>query len=61
MTTQQDLDDRYGRVRRPLRRRMFWVAVAAVAAASVFAMSWLTVANSLDDIGLDETGYEVVD
>ncbi|GAB2853093.1 DUF4307 domain-containing protein [Microbacterium insulae] len=61
MTTRQELDDRYGRARRPLRRRAFWIMVAAVAAASVLGLSWLTFANSLDDVGFDETGYEVVD
>ncbi|HAM12734.1 MAG TPA: DUF4307 domain-containing protein, partial [Microbacterium sp.] len=24
-------------------------------------LSWLTVSNSLDDVGFDETGYELVD
>lgn len=61
MTTQQDLDDRYGRARRPLRRRAFWVAVGAAGAASVLALSWFTFANTLDDVGFDETGYEVID
>ena len=40
---------------------MFWVTVATVAILSVAGLSWLTVSNSLDDVGFDETGYELVD
>lgn len=61
MTTKDELDQRYGRRPSPLRRRAFWISVAALATASVAGLSWLTLSNSLDDIGFAETGYEVMD
>ena len=61
MTTNEELADRYGRAPRPIRRRVFWITVATVAALSVAGLSWLTISNSLDDVGFDETGYELVD
>ncbi len=61
VTTKQQLDDRYGRGPRPGRRRAFWIIVGAIAVASVGGLSWLTVSNSLDDVGYDETGFELVD
>ena len=61
MTTEDELDERYGRVRHPAGRRTFWVTVAVVAATFVAGLSWLTISNSLDEVGFDETGYEVVD
>lgn len=61
MTTEQELAERYGRGARPLRRHAFWVSVAVLAVAFVAALSWLTVSNSLDDVGYDETGFELVD
>ena len=61
VTTKEELADRYGRGPRPIRRRVFWVTVATAAILSVAGLSWLTVSNSLDDVGFDETGYELVD
>ncbi|MFB8147436.1 DUF4307 domain-containing protein [Microbacterium sp. NPDC057407] len=61
MTTKKELDERYGRSRRPVRRRVFWTVVAGAAVFSVIALSWLTISNSLDEVGFDETGFEVVD
>lgn len=61
MTTEQELNERYGRDPRPGRRRAFWITVAGVAALSVAALSWLTISNSLNEVGYDETGYELVD
>lgn len=60
MTTQAMLDERYGRTRSPARR---WAIVAAivVAAAIVGMFAWFTVANSLDAVDADTTGFEVVD
>ena len=60
-TTKEELADRYGRGPRPIRRRVFWVTVATAAILSVAGLSWLTVSNSLDDVGYDETGFELVD
>lgn len=61
MTTQQLLDERYGR--RPSRRatRTWWIAVAVIAVAATVALGWSTVATSMASIDVDATGYEVVD
>lgn len=60
MTTQDMLDERYGRTRSPRRR---WVIGAAVAVAAIVVglFVWTTVANSLDAVDVDTTGFEVVD
>lgn len=62
MTTEEELEERYGHGQQHRRRRRaLWVIVAVLATASVGALSWVTVTNSLDDVTYDETGYEVVD
>ncbi|QPE05488.1 DUF4307 domain-containing protein [Microbacterium schleiferi] len=61
MTTKEELADRYGRTPRPLRRHVFWITVATVAALSIVGLSWLTISNAIDDVGFNETGYELVD
>jgi hypothetical protein len=61
VTTKEELAERYGRAPRPRRRRLYWIAVTGVAAASIAALAWLTVSNSFDDVGSDETGFELVD
>lgn len=61
MTTKEQLDERYGRASHPARRRAWWIILAGTAAASVAALSWLTFSNSADDVGFDETGFELVD
>lgn len=61
MTTQEQLDERYGRTSHPARRRARWIILTVTAAAAVAALSWLTVSNSADDVGYDETGFELVD
>jgi hypothetical protein len=61
MTTTQDmLDDRYGRVRSPRRR---WVigALIVVAVLLVGVFAWMTVAAALDDVAADGTAYQIVD
>ena len=60
MTTQQMLDERYGRTRSPARR---WIVGAgiAVAVALVALFGWMTVSGSLDAVDSDATGFEVVD
>nr|BFF12036.1 hypothetical protein GCM10025699_33390 [Microbacterium flavescens] len=60
MTTQQMLDERYGRTRSPARRWIIGVAIA-VAAAVVALFGWFTVSGSLDAVDVDTTGFEVVD
>ena len=37
------------------------IVLAVMAALLVAALAWLTVANSFDDVGFDETGFELVD
>ncbi|HEX5857102.1 MAG TPA: DUF4307 domain-containing protein [Microbacterium sp.] len=61
MTTKEELDERYGRARRPGRRRAAWIIVGALAAASIGALAWVTVGTSLSTVGYDNTGHEVVD
>ncbi|WP_243073538.1 DUF4307 domain-containing protein [Microbacterium sp. SS28] len=60
MTTQQMLDERYGRTK---RRGSRWVVGigAAVAILAVGAFAWMTVEGSLDAVDADATGFEVVD
>lgn len=60
MTTQDMLDERYGRTRSPRRR---WAIGAAVALGAVVVglFVWTTVTNSLDSVDADTTGFEVVD
>lgn len=60
MTTQQMLDERYGRTRSPRRR---WIVGTAVALGALVAglFVWMTVANTLDSVDADTTGFEVAD
>ena len=60
MTTQQMLDERYGRTR---RRGSRWVIIVAVAvgAVAIGAFAWLTVSNSINSVDVDTTGFQVVD
>ncbi|MEU1970085.1 DUF4307 domain-containing protein [Microbacterium sp. NPDC019599] len=60
MTTQEMLDERYGRTRRGGRR---WIVVIGglIALVAVGAFAWLTVANSLNAVDVDTTGFQVVD
>ncbi|GAA1938396.1 hypothetical protein GCM10009775_33150 [Microbacterium aoyamense] len=61
MTTQQELAERYGRRPRPHRRRAFWIAVALVAVTSIAGLAGLTISNSMDEVGFDETGFDLID
>ncbi|MGC5170780.1 DUF4307 domain-containing protein [Micromonospora sp. DT81.3] len=60
MTTKEELDERYGRTR-PGRRRATWIVIGALAAASIGALAWATVGNTVDAVGFDGTGHEIVD
>jgi hypothetical protein len=60
MTTQDMLDERYGRTRSPRRRWAFGI-VAAVGGIAVVLFAWMIVANTLDDIDIDTTGFTVED
>lgn len=61
MTTQAELDDRYGRRPDPARRRLLWGAVIAVALVGVGWLGWTTVANTVDAVSVDGLGFEVRD
>lgn len=60
MTTQDMLDERYGRTSSPRRRWTIGIVVA-IAAVLVGLFAWMTIAGSLDDIGVDTTGFTVED
>ncbi len=59
MTTQQMLDERYGRgsARRPWG---LWLAIALGAVAAVL-LAWMTVASSAEAVDADTTGFRLVD
>lgn len=58
MTTQTMLDERYGR-----RRTSRWgIGVAIVLGAiATGLLGWMTIASTLDNVGADATGFEIVD
>ena len=60
MTTQDQLDERYGR-RRSRGSRWAIVIAIAVAAIAVGLFSWMTIAATLDDVDADTTGFQLVD
>ena len=61
MTTQQFLDERYGRRTSRGRTRAGWIVVAAVAVAATVSLGWTTVASSMATVDVDATAYSVVD
>lgn len=60
MTIQDMLDERYGRTRSGAAR---WAAAAAIALGLVatVAFGWMTFAAAADEVGVDTTGFEIVD
>jgi hypothetical protein len=60
MTTQDMLDERYGRTSSPRKRWSIGVVVG-VAAILVGLFAWMTVASTLDDVDVDTTGFTVED
>ena len=60
MTTQDMLDERYGRTSSP-RKRWTISVIVAVAAVLVGLFAWMTVAGTLDDVDIDTTGFTVED
>jgi len=60
VTTQAELDERYGRMRRG-RLRAGWIAVGIAAIAAIGWLVWTTIASTIDDVGIDDLGFEVVD
>ncbi|MBN9210190.1 MAG: transcriptional regulator [Microbacterium sp. 71-36] len=61
MTTQAQLDDRYGRTRSPRRRIVLWSIVGVIAASLTVALGWTTVSNSLASVTSTDTGFTVAD
>ncbi|MCR2817058.1 DUF4307 domain-containing protein [Microbacterium jiangjiandongii] len=61
MTTQQFLDERYGRRTSRRRSRAGWIIVAVVAVAATVSLGWSTVATSMSSVDVDATAYSVVD
>jgi hypothetical protein len=60
VTTKEELAERYGRAR-ALDAADCTGSPSQVWRRSVAGSRWLTVANSFDDVGFDETGFELVD
>lgn len=60
MTTQDMLDERYGRRRSPARGWIIGVGIV-VAVGLVALFGWFTVQGSLDSVDSDTTSFEVVD
>ncbi|MGP3536250.1 DUF4307 domain-containing protein [Microbacterium sp. RD1] len=61
MTTQEMLDERYGRRRLGRRRVVGWSVVGILAVAAVVALGWTTVQRSIESVNVDGLGYDVVD
>lgn len=60
MTTQAELDDRYGRTARSAVR--LWLVLAGVIGlVIVVVIGWFVVQNSRDTVSFDDLGFEVVD
>ncbi|GAA1939831.1 hypothetical protein GCM10009775_34720 [Microbacterium aoyamense] len=60
MTTQQMLDERYGRTRTRGRRWGLWIGIALGIVAAV-VVAWMTVASSASAVDADTTGFRLVD
>lgn len=61
MTTQQMLDERYGRVRSPHARLRAWIIGVIVAVAAVAILSWMAFGSSANTVDAKATAYSVVD
>lgn len=61
MTTQAQLDDRYGRTRSPRRRIVGWSIVAVLALSAIGYLGWTTVASSAASVTATDTGFTVID
>lgn len=59
MTTQAQLDDRYGRTRSPRRRIVGWSIVGLLALGATGFLGWTTVSNSLSSVTATDTGFTV--
>lgn len=61
MTTQQMLDERYGRRTSKRRRIVGWSIVAILALSAIAALGWTTIARATDSVEAVGTGYTTVD
>lgn len=61
MTTQQMLDERYGRVRGPRARLWRWIGIAAAGAVTLGVIAWIALGNPAAGVSAEATGYRVVD
>jgi hypothetical protein len=61
VTTSQLLDDRYGRGSARRSTRIAWIVVGVVAVASVAALGWTTVSNTVNTVDVDVTRFTAVD
>jgi hypothetical protein len=61
MTTQEMLDERYGRRRSTRSRVIPWVVVCVLAVAAVAVIAWISFGNSANSVSADATSYDVVD
>ncbi|OZD53389.1 transcriptional regulator [Rhodococcus sp. 06-1477-1B] len=59
MTTQDLLDDRYGRTRSPRRRIAGWTIVAVLALGATGYLGWTTFASSAASVTATDTGFTV--
>lgn len=59
MTTQQMLDDRYGRRHAARSRRWVWTAVGAALAAAVAVVVWMAFANPTVSVDAEASGFTV--
>ena len=60
MTTQAELDDRYGRTKRSATR-LWLIAAGVVGLIAVLVIGWFVVQNSRGTVSTDDLGFEVVD
>ncbi|MGI6878405.1 DUF4307 domain-containing protein [Microbacterium sp. gxy059] len=60
MTTQEQLDIRYGRARR-LPRGVVWTLLGAAGAAMIGVVVWISLSQSLGTVDYDDLGFEVRD
>lgn len=56
MRTQQELDDRYGRVRSAGRRRSAWIVGGLVVLALIGYFGWNTYTQAAQSVDIDVTG-----
>lgn len=59
MTTQQMLDDRYGRRRSGASRRWLWAVGAAALVAAVALVAWMSFANPTDAVDAEASGFTI--